>query len=145
MHSRKCSWLHQSYWFCVCQRYVWITVVVIIVRVSCSHVHINRESQNHQIAWVGRDLEDHVGPAPCHGFVATQIRLCRGPSSLAFSTSWRGAPITSLGSLWQCLSILWVKNFVIQLWAASTHCSFASSYLSTRMPNSFSTQVLFFS
>jgi len=44
------------------------------------------------MAWVGRDLKDHVVPTPCHRLVAThQLRLPRAPSNLALSTSRDGA------------------------------------------------------
>lgn len=31
------------------------------------------ESVNHRMAWVVRDLEDHLAPSPCHGRVAKHL------------------------------------------------------------------------
>ena len=46
------------------------------------------ETQNHRMAWVGRDFEDHLIPTPCHGLVVPhQISLPRAPFSLALVTS----------------------------------------------------------
>jgi len=40
-------------------------------------------------------------------------RIARSPSNLALNTSRDGASTASLSSLFQCLTILWVKNFVV--------------------------------
>ena len=41
-----------------------------------------------------------------------QTRLPRATSSLALNASRDGASTTSLGNLFQCLTTLWVKNFL---------------------------------
>jgi len=43
------------------------------------------------------------------------VGLPRAPSNLALSAPRDGAPTASLGSLWQCLTVLWVKNFCLNL------------------------------
>lgn len=61
--------------------------------------------------WVGRDLKDHVIPAPCPGQEHVPLaRLLIAPPSLAVNTSRDGAAITSLGCLFQCPITLSVKN-----------------------------------
>jgi len=48
------------------------------------------------MVWVGGDLKAHTVPTPCHGQIATCIRLPR--SNLAWSASRGGAPTVSLCS-----------------------------------------------
>ena len=60
-------------------------------------------SQNHRMAWVGRDLKDHESPTPLPGR-ATNLpiyytRLPRAPSYLSLNTSRGRAFTVSLGSL----------------------------------------------
>ena len=66
--------------------------------------------------WLG--LKGTLKPSqlqrPVMGRVAThQTRLPRAPSNLALNTSEDGAPTAFLGSLWQCLNELWVRNFFL--------------------------------
>ena len=42
-----------------------------------------------------------------------QTRLPRATSSLALNASRDGASTTSLGNLFQCVTTLWVKNFLL--------------------------------
>ena len=42
-----------------------------------------------------------------------QPGLPRAPSSLALNASRDGASTTSLGNLFQCITTLWVKNFLL--------------------------------
>jgi len=46
-------------------------------------------------------------------FAHHQTRLPRATSSLALNASREGAPTTSLGNLFQCVTTLWVKNFLL--------------------------------
>ena len=55
--------------------------------------------------WVGSDLKDHLGPH--------QTRLLTALFSLAWNTSRDGASTASLGNLFQCLTTLSVKNFLL--------------------------------
>ena len=72
-------------------------------------------SQNHGMAWVGRDLKDHESPTPLPGRATSlpiySTRLPRAPSNLALNTSRDRASTTSRGSLFQHLTTLLVKNF----------------------------------
>ena len=72
-------------------------------------------SQNHRMAWVGRDTKDHLSATPMgravNHYIRHQISLPRGPANLALSISRDGASTTSLGSLCHCLTALSVKNF----------------------------------
>jgi len=42
-----------------------------------------------------------------------QTRLPSAPSSLALNASRDGASTASLGNLFQCVTTLWVKNFLL--------------------------------
>ena len=74
-------------------------------------------SQNHRMAQVGRDLKGHEAPTPMPqagpptSTPNTRTRLPRAPSNRALNTYRDGAATTSLGSLFQHLTILIVKNF----------------------------------
>ena len=71
-----------------------------------------RTTTNHRMVCVGRDLKDHLVPAPATGRdTFHQTRLPRAPSSLALGTARDGAPTAALGSLGQRLAALTVKNF----------------------------------
>lgn len=64
---------------------------------------------------VGRDLKDYPVPTPLPwaGMPPTRPR-CPGPwSNLVLNTSRDGASTISLGHLFQCLTTLWVKNFLL--------------------------------
>ena len=67
------------------------------------------------MAWVEKDHNGHLVSTPllmCR--VANhQIRLPRATSSLALNASRDGAFTTSLGNLFQCVTTLWVKNFLL--------------------------------
>ena len=61
------------------------------------------------MAWVGRDLNDHLVPSPLHGqncqpLHRHQLRVPRAPSSPAWCTSRDGASTVSLGRLCQCFT-----------------------------------------
>ena len=75
-------------------------------------------SQNHRMAWVEKDHNDHRVSTPrlCanHQRIANhQSRLPRATSSLALNASSDGTSTTSLGNLFQCITTLWVKNFLL--------------------------------
>ena len=63
-------------------------------------VTVTVEAQNHRMARVGRDLQDHKSPAPPPQArpqtISYQPRLPRAPSSLALNTSRDGRGIHSL-------------------------------------------------
>jgi len=67
------------------------------------------------MAWVEKGCSDHVvstPPAMCR--VANhQTRLPRATSSLALNASGDGASTTSLGNLFQCVTTICVKNFLL--------------------------------
>jgi len=45
------------------------------------------ESQNHGMAWIGRDTKDHPSPTPCCGQGChSPAQAAQAPSSLALST-----------------------------------------------------------
>jgi len=51
------------------------------------------------MAWVGRDLKDHLAPDSFYELVAIhQLRLPRAPSNLALDTPREWGPHSSLGS-----------------------------------------------
>lgn len=67
-----------------------------------------------RMIWVGMYLRVHLVPAPrheqeCHHW----IRLPRTSSNLVLNTFRYGASTASLGNLFQCLSILIAKNFLL--------------------------------
>ena len=77
-------------------------------------------SQNHRMAWVEKDHNDHRVSTPrlCanHQRIANhQSRLPRATSSLALNASSDGTSTTSLGNLFQCVTTLWVKNFLLKV------------------------------
>jgi len=54
-----------------------------------------KKSQNHRMAWVGRNLKCYLLPTSLLVMVANhQIRLLRAPTRLALSTSRDGASTT---------------------------------------------------
>ena len=75
------------------------------------------------MSYVGSDLKVHLVSIPyyaqcCHPPVVPppesntlQIRLPRAPSNLVLNDFRDGAPTASQGSLCQCLTTLWVKNY----------------------------------
>ena len=69
--------------------------------------------KNHGIIeWFG--LEVIQFQPPTMGRAAThQTGLPRAPSNVALNSSRDGAPTASLGSSFQCLTTLWVKNFFL--------------------------------
>ena len=74
------------------------------------------ESQNHRMAWVGRDLKDHESPNPLPQAGPPTPHLipdqaAQGPIQLGLEHLQDRASITSLGSLFQHLTTLIVKNF----------------------------------
>ena len=75
-------------------------------------------SQNHRMAWVEKDHNDHRVSTPrlCanHQRIANhQSRLPRATSSLALDAPSLDAFTTYLGNLFQCITTLWVKNFLL--------------------------------
>ena len=75
-------------------------------------------SQNHRMAWVEKDHNDHRVSTPrlCanHQRIANhQSRLPRATSSVVLNASSDGTSTTSLGNLFQCITTLWVKNFLL--------------------------------
>ena len=64
---------------------------------------------------VGRHLKDHVVPTPpsMSRDIFHQTRLLRAPANLALNISRVGASTASLGNLFQCLTTLMVKNFLL--------------------------------
>mgnify|MGYP001853022146 CR=1 FL=1 len=75
------------------------------------------ESRKLRMAYVGKDLNDHWTPTPCHELVAThQLRLPKASSSPALNPSRDGALTAALGNLCQCLTSLWEKNFFLTSW-----------------------------
>ena len=62
-------------------------------------------AKNHRMAWVGRDLKDHLVPTLCHRLAAPhQPNLPRAPS-MAMSTSRDGAPIALSGCASENVSV----------------------------------------
>ena len=67
------------------------------------------------MAWAEKDHSDHrvsTPPAIC-GVTNHQTRLPRATSSLALNAPGDGALTASLGNLLQCVTTLWVKNFLL--------------------------------
>ena len=66
------------------------------------------------MAWVEKDYNDHQfqPPAMCR-VTNQQTRLPRATSSLALNAFRDGASTASLGNLFQCVTTLWVKNFLL--------------------------------
>ena len=65
----------------------------------------------HRMVWVGKDLSSK--PPTLGRDTFHQTRLLKAPSNLALNTSMEGAATTYLGNLFQCLTILIVKNFFL--------------------------------
>jgi len=69
-------------------------ILHILLKVNCSKTVLVKKSQNHRMAWVGRDLKDHESPTPLTGRATNlpiyKTRLPRAPSSLALNTSRDG-------------------------------------------------------
>ena len=79
--------------------------------VTCAKIS---SSQNHRMAWVAKEHSAHPVPTPCYVQVTNQQpRLPRATSSLALNACRDGASTASLGNLFQCISTLWVKNFLL--------------------------------
>ena len=70
---------------------------------------------NHRMAWVEKDHSEHpVSTPPAMGRVTNhQTRLPRATSSLALNASSNRASTTSLGNLFQCVTTLFVRNFLL--------------------------------
>ena len=62
---------------------------------------------------VGRDLTDHLVPAPLPWTGTPSTRVLRAPSNLALNTAREGAATASLGNLFQGLTTLMVKNLFL--------------------------------
>ena len=76
-------------------------------RASCRE---KGEEQNHRMAWVEKDHNDHrvsTPPAMCR-VTNHQTRLPRATFSLALNASRDGASTTSLGNLFHCVTTLCV-------------------------------------
>ena len=73
------------------------------------------------MAWVGRNLEDHQAPPPTTSCRATNLhiqyytRLPRASPKLALNTSRDRVSTTSLGSLFQHLTTLYVISLIFLL------------------------------
>ena len=66
------------------------------------------------MAWVENDHSDHCFNPPAIGRVTNhQTRLPRATSSLALNVSRDGASTASVGILFQCVTTLCVKNFLL--------------------------------
>ena len=89
----------------------------LVFSVTYNNLTANEKLHNHGIIeWLG--LNDHQVQIPCHSSATIlQIwywtRLPRAPSNLALNTSRDGASTPSLGSLFQHLSTVSVKNFLL--------------------------------
>ena len=67
------------------------------------------------MAWVEKDHNDYRVSTP-HAICRVtnhQTKLPRATSSLAFYASRDGASTTSLGNLFQCVTTIFVKNFLL--------------------------------
>lgn len=69
------------------------------------------ELENHRMAWIRRDLKDHLVPVPCLGQGCHSLDMAaQGPiPTLALSTSRNGASIASLGNLSFGSSWVWIS------------------------------------
>ena len=79
---------------------------------------VEKESQNHRITQVGKDLQDHhVQPQPNHTALTLttlcQIMSLSTTSKQFLNTSRDGDSTTFLGSLFQCLTTLSVKQIFL--------------------------------
>jgi len=86
----------------------------------CSHTICDRITE-----WFGLEetLEiTYSNPTAVDRDTSHQIRLPRAPTNLA--TSRDGAPTAFLGSLFKCLTNLWVKNFLLTFNLNLPSCSF---------------------
>ena len=99
--------------------HVQLELVIFLLKLGkcpcCLFLMIHVESKNHRIAWVEKDHNDPPSfnpPAMC-GVTNHQTRLPRATSSLALNASRDGASTTSLGNLFQCVTTLCVKNFLL--------------------------------
>lgn len=63
----------------------------------------------------------HLQPPVMARAVTHRIRVPKAPSNQALSTFRTGTYTVSLGSLHQCLIVLWVKNFLLTSNLTSTH------------------------
>jgi len=61
------------------------------------------------MARVGRDLKDHPVPTPCRGQGCHPAEAAQGPMQPGLEPPGMGHP-SSVGSLWQCLTALSVKQ-----------------------------------
>ena len=74
------------------------------------------ESQNHRMAWVEKDHTDHLVSTPllCSGSPTARLgSVPRAASSLALNASRDGASTTSLGNVFQCITALSSKHFLL--------------------------------
>jgi len=70
------------------------------------------ESQN-GLGWKGPQWSSSFNPPAMCSVANHQTRLPRATSSLALNASRDGASTASLGNLFQCVTTLWVKNFLL--------------------------------
>lgn len=73
-------------------------------------------SWNHRMAWVGRNLKDHLVSTPLRWTRTPFTRSgCSGPpSNLTLNTARDEASTIFLGTLFQCLTTLTVTNFFLK-------------------------------
>ena len=90
----------------------------------------HRTTQNHRMAWVGRDLKDHASPIPVSQagpptFTFNTRPGCPGPHpNLALNTSRDGRGIYSLsGQLFQHLTTLILSNFPLSMCELNLECT----------------------
>ena len=68
------------------------------------------------MVWVGRDLKDHLVQPPCHGQEHLSLdQASERFSNLTLNMSSDGAPATSLGNMFHCLTTLVIKKFFLIL------------------------------
>ena len=85
----------------------------LLLLISCPRAHMNAGNskrfgtQNHRMAWAGRDLKDHRVPTPyCGASHRHQVMLLRTPSNLALNTARDEASPASLGNQTCSTSVL---------------------------------------
>ena len=74
-----------------------------------------KESLN-GLGWKGPQWSSSFSPPAMCRVANHQTRLPRATSSLALNASRDGASTTSLGNLFQCVTTLCVKNFLLRRW-----------------------------
>ena len=76
------------------------------------HGSVYEESQN-CLGWKGPQWSSSFNPPAMCRVTNHHTRLPRATSSLALNASRDGASTTSLGNMLQCVTNLWVKNFLL--------------------------------